>query len=1135
MTAFSLLRTRRFLPYFITQATAAFNDNLIRRAFEMLITFQAMSGALAPQTAIFLLLGLFMLPFFGCSALAGYLADTQRKDRLAQYIKLAECFLIILAAVALFYHNFWLACLTIFGLGIHSSFFGPVKYSLPPQHVAHHELIAANGLVEAGTNISILLGTLTGSILIVLPHGEIFVSIIAAMMTTIGLIASYLIPAAPPQTTIPIIKQHTGALLRSLFRQEQLWRISLGISWFWALGAVLISLFSLIVKELLHAPEFFVSIFFVIFSIGVGFGSLLCNKILKGSIEATFVPLSALGMSVGLLGFHYLLSAVAGQNIDPLFLCTSVKGFFMSLSLFLLASCAGLFIVPLYGLLQSLTTAANRSQIIAANNILNACLLVFASVSMSVFFALGGTIQAALFLLAIINLIAALYTCLLIPEHLLKGSLQAIFRIFFRARVEGLHHLSETPGRALLIANHLSFLDAVMLAAYLPSRITFAIHTSIARKWWMKPSMQLFDMIPIDPMNPMAIRVLVERLKEDKKVMIFPEGRLTVTGALMKIYDGPGLIADKANAPIIPIRLDGFQYTLFSRVSQLFGWKLFPQLSLIVCPPKKLTVDETIRGRKRRDFLALALHDVMTDLIYQTHQRGPTILHGIRRVGYTYSFSKILAKDLRFGTISVGSLLQRSFVLSRILGRTTPPDPCLGLLLPSSIPLLLFFLSVQWHRRLPALLNYSHSPIQMQTTCALAAIKTVISSRQFIALAKLDQHIALLQARGITIIYTEDIQQQTSKLSALQYALWYTIKHAMSKLTGIDLLEGKGSDPAVVLFTSGSEGTPKGVVLSHDNLLHNVDQVTSIVPIQPTDKVCNALPMFHSFGLTGGTLMPILKGAQTLLYPSPVHYRIIPEIVYDESSTILFGTPTFLAGYAKKAHPYDFNSLRYVFSGAERLNESVRAVYQEKFGLRVFEGYGATETAPVIAVNTPFQARAGTVGRLVPGISYLLEPVAGIEDGGRLIVKGANVMLGYYKIDQPGVLQPPHDGWYDTGDIVSVDEKGFITIKGRAKRFAKIGGEMISLTAIEQQLEAAWPQAQFAVIAISDEKKGEKLILMTTLKEATRSLIATALKERGCSELGFPREIHIEQSLPFLGSGKIDIQAVTEQVQKLYR
>jgi acyl-[acyl-carrier-protein]-phospholipid O-acyltransferase/long-chain-fatty-acid--[acyl-carrier-protein] ligase len=322
--------------------------------------------------------------------------------------------------------------------------------------------------------------------------------------------------------------------------------------------------------------------------------------------------------------------------------------------------------------------------------------------------------------------------------------------------------------------------------------------------------------------------------------------------------------------------------------------------------------------------------------------------------------------------------------------------------------------------------------------------------------------------------------------------------------------------PAVILFTSGSEGLPKGVVLSHRNLLSNCQQLAARIDFNASDVVLNALPVFHSFGLTGGTLLPILNGVRTLLYPSPLHYRIVPALAYDANATILFGTDTFLSGYARMAHGYDFYSLRYIFAGAERVRDETRKVYSEKFGLRILEGYGATEAGPVIAVNTPMHFRAGTVGRLLPGIAARLDPVPGIEEGGRLSISGPNIMTGYFKADAPGVLQPPEGGWHDSGDIVTIDEDGFITIRGRAKRFAKIGGEMVSLPAVEGYAAALWPDADHAVVTRPDPRKG-----------ADAKALQSWARANGVTELMVPRDIRLLEALPVLGTGKLDYVSMT--------
>ena len=329
----------------------------------------------------------------------------------------------------------------------------------------------------------------------------------------------------------------------------------------------------------------------------------------------------------------------------------------------------------------------------------------------------------------------------------------------------------------------------------------------------------------------------------------------------------------------------------------------------------------------------------------------------------------------------------------------------------------------------------------------------------------------------------------------------------------------------MILFTSGSEGTPKGVVLSHANILANCNQLAARVAFSGRDVVFNALPVFHSFGLTGGLLLPLLNGIKVFLYPSPLHYRIVPEMVYDTNATILFGTDTFLAGYARVAAAYDFYSVRYLFAGAERVKDETRRVWMEKFGIRILEGYGATETAPVLAVNTPMHCKSGTVGRLLPGIEHRLEPVPGIAEGGRLVVRGPNVMLGYLRTERPGQLEPPAEGWYDTGDIVVIDELGYVRIVGRAKRFAKIGGEMVSLGTVENGAATLWPESQHAVVAIPDERKGEQLVLITTRADAGRAELLGHFRGLGLAELLVPRTILTVERVPLLGSGKTDYGA----------
>jgi acyl-[acyl-carrier-protein]-phospholipid O-acyltransferase/long-chain-fatty-acid--[acyl-carrier-protein] ligase len=409
----------------------------------------------------------------------------------------------------------------------------------------------------------------------------------------------------------------------------------------------------------------------------------------------------------------------------------------------------------------------------------------------------------------------------------------------------------------------------------------------------------------------------------------------------------------------------------------------------------------------------------------------------------------------------------------------------------------------------------------MHDACVAASIKTVLASRSFVEQAKLEADVAGMRGeRGdVRVLYLEDLQPQLG--------LWDTIWifGAMLFPAGVERSRDP-SRPAVVLFTSGSEGRPKGVVLSHHALLSNIAQIRAIIDFSADDKVLNALPIFHSFGLTGGALLPILTGMNLFLYPSPLHYRMIPEIAYDRNCSVMFGTNTFLANYAKFAHPYDFFRLRYVVAGAEKLSDSVRSLWFEKFGIRILEGYGATETAPVLAVNTPMAYRTGSVGQLLPSIEHRLYPVPGIERGGILHVRGPNLMSGYYHFATPGQLHPPSsaagDGWYETGDVVEIDEDGFLSIVGRLKRFAKVAGEMVSLEVVEKVATLASPGQMHGASTQTDGTRGEAIVLFSTDAGLNRDRLAEAAKALGVPELAVPRKIVHLEALPLLGTGKVD-------------
>ena len=586
---------------------------------------------------------------------------------------------------------------------------------------------------------------------------------------------------------------------------------------------------------------------------------------------------------------------------------------------------------------------------------------------------------------------------------------------------------------------------------------------------------------------------------------------------------GAAMIADKADAQIVPARIDGLEQSYFSRLGAgQIRKRLFPKVRITFLPPRRLALDAELKGRKRRQAAGAALQDVMADLLFKTTRTDKTLVQALNAALAKTTVASDYVQDPLSGALSGRKILAGAAVLGRKISAFSKPRDCVGLLLPNTNGTIVTFFALQSAGRTAAMLNYTAGAANLIAACRAAQVSHVLTSRAFLEKAKLGDVARQLQ-QHVTLVMLEDVRESVTSFDKL-----------LGFLRGGRALEKRNADdPAVVLFTSGSEGTPKGVVLSHRNLLSNVAQVMARFDITGADVVFNALPVFHSFGLTGGMLLPMLTGMRLYLYPSPLHYRQIPEMIYGVNATVLFGTDTFLAGYARLANPYDFRSLRYVVAGAEPVKETTRRMFIEKFGLRILEGYGVTETAPVLAVNTPMFNRNGTVGRLMPGVDHRVDPVPGIEDGGRLHVSGPNIMLGYYRAENPGRLEAPEDGWHDTGDIVSVDPQGFVTIKGRAKRFAKVAGEMVSLAGVEDTIGRLYPDQSHAIVALPDPRKGERLLLVTTHDGADRSQIQAHMRSVGATEIMMPSEVLRVEALPLLGSGKTDHVSLRKMVDDI--
>jgi len=646
----------------------------------------------------------------------------------------------------------------------------------------------------------------------------------------------------------------------------------------------------------------------------------------------------------------------------------------------------------------------------------------------------------------------------------------------------------------------------------------FVVSSVSAQTSWLHRKIMLNKRtFPIDTMSPYAAKHMAEYLTSKGRLELFAEGRLSRTGTLMKLFDGTGFLLHKTEAKVITCYIRGaHRLPLSPNRDQK---KLFPRITLhfseLLTPPRL----ENISTSPARAELTEWLRDKMLLQQFQTEMKlGPATIPAAIVATARERPGQVVLEDINqemnYRRLVIGaSLLAGAF--EKILSRE---QPRVGVLLPNVNATPVTLLGLWMLGKVPAVLNYSAGVTTMLACAQLAGLKQIITSRSFLARARLE--LAPIVDAGVEFIHLEDVRKNIStgqKLSAM-------LRSRLNPHSAIRHPQSPEST-AVILFTSGSEGMPKGVELTHTNLLSNIRQMLTVCDMQDWDRIFNALPLFHSFGLAVGTLLPLVRGMYTALYPSPLHYRVVPTMFYHRDCTIMLSTNTFLNGYARKAHPMDFRSLRYMFAGAEKVQENTINTWAHQFGVRILEGYGATECSPCISVNTPMILRHGSAGRLLPGIEYKLEPVPGVEQGGRLFVRGPNVMRGYLNPDANGKFQGL-GGWYDTGDIARVDQEGFIFIQGRLKRFAKISGEMVSLTAVEDALAGAFPQyglrCQVAVITRPDPDKGEALVAATNEPKLKLDEIRAAIRAKGFPNIYVPRDVKFLKEIPRLGTGKVN-------------
>ncbi len=984
---FKLLAARRFAPLFWTQFFSAFADNILKNAIVFLILFK-MAGS-EGEALVSLAGAVFILPFLILSALGGELADKFDKAMMAQRLKLAEIGAAAVAVAGFAFHALPLLFLALFLFGVISALFGPVKYGILPDHLAPEELPAGNALVEGATFIAIILGTVVGGYAAKGGGHPAFFALVMMSLSTLCWLASRMIPetraAAPELRPDRNVLRSTWRLTSELWQDGRLWRTGMMVSLFWMLGAVVMSLLPPLVKNTLGGTETLASLYLAIFAVAIAVGSGIGSFLSHGRIVLLPVPVASAVMGLFALDIAWTISALPADG------ASSATLWRVGIDLAGLAIAGGIFIVPAFSAAQAWAPGAIRARMIAAINIVSAALMVAGALAVSALQSAGVAMSTVLVVVALACFATAAWCLAVLPTNPIRDLLSIVFRAFYRTEVKGLENIAKAGPNAIIALNHVSFLDAPLALSILENEPMFAIDHGIAQRWWIRPFLKRMRALPLDPTRPLATRSLINAVKKGETLIIFPEGRLTMTGSLMKVYDGAGLIAEKSGVKVVPIRIDGLEQTMFSRLNRLqVRRKWFPKVTVTIMPPVDLKVDDALKGKARRQAAGAALYQIMSDLIFATTDIDRSVFQAVVDAAGKHGASRLAVEDPVTGGLTYKRLLIGARVLGSKLSTLAGEGQALGVMLPTANGAAVTMLGLMSAGRVPAMINFTAGAANVMAACKAAKVDTIVTARAFVEKAKLQPLVDQLSP-SLKFVWLEDVRAGVTagdKIAAL--LKWQK-----------PLTEVSADAPAAILFTSGSEGTPKGVVLSHRNMLANAAQAAARIDFGRQDKVFNVLPAFHSFGLTVGMVLPLTSGVPTFLYPSPLHYRIVPELIYASNATIMFGTDTFLTGYAKTAHPYDFRSVRYVLAGAEPVKDSTRRTYMEKFGLRILEGYGVTETAPVLAINTPMFNRFGTVGRVMPGMETRLESVPGVEEGGRLHVRGPNVMLGYYRAEKP--------------------------------------------------------------------------------------------------------------------------------------
>jgi acyl-[acyl-carrier-protein]-phospholipid O-acyltransferase/long-chain-fatty-acid--[acyl-carrier-protein] ligase len=1130
------LRRPGLQSFLWTQFLGAFNDNVCKLVvtFLTIAHFRAAAPAgtttSAAATGGALVGAIFILPFLLFSGYAGHFADAMSKRRVLiamKWLEVVAMLLMIPALMASARGVIWPMLAVLFLMAVQATLFSPAKYGIVPEVLPAEDLSRANGLLEMSTFVAIVLGTVVGGELFEIWRGEpwktggLLVAIaVAGTLTSYGIART---PAAKPGARFSLNPAGEVWLgTRRLLQDRNLSMTVVGISFFWFVGALIQTAALPFALDELQVGAGASTRLFTALAIGIGAGSLVAGRLSGDKIELGLVPIGAFGMGVCSLAFLVVTPSYGWSAV----------------ALLLMGFAGGWFAVPLNALLQQKPDDTEKGRILATNNVANTVGILLASVVVYVLVdRLGLRASQVIAFNGVVTLIATVYLLSILPDFFVRFVLWMATHTVYRIKIVGRPNIP-LKGPALIIANHVSMIDGALVGACVQRFVRFLVFGPHFRKPGIHWLLRRFHAIPVTAGSRTEVVRALERAREEliagHVVCIFVEGAVSRTGNLLPVKRGFEKILAGLDVPVIPVYLDRVWGSVFSFKRGRFFWKLPERLPY----PVTVAFGKPLSARITAPEAHLALMELGSEAM--AHRRKPSdLLHTefvriARRRWGGLAMADSTGQKLTFGRALTGSLLLADVIRTRTVGQTN-----VGVLLPASVGGALANIAVLMAGRVPVNLNFTIGTEAMQGAVRQARIKTILTSKRFLSKAGLDEMPGM--------VFLEDLRGSIGKGAQIAGLLKARLIPARLLRRWYGGTASSGST-ATIIFSSGSTGVPKGVVLSHANVLANVDSIDQIFPMESSDCFIGVLPFFHSFGFTGTLWFPLLQGASAVYHPNPMDAKTVGELAGEYKASMLISTPTFCNSYLRRCTPEQFANLKYAIVGAEKLREPLASTFKDTFGVGLMEGYGCTEMAPVVAVNRPnvehgrerqTGSKPGSVGHPIPGVSA---KVVDQETGegpiflrpGLLLVKGPNLMQGY--LDQPErTAEVIRDGWYMTGDIAMMDEDGFIFITDRLSRFSKIGGEMVPHLKIEEAINGALGDLCSAVTAVPDAARGERLVAFYTRADVTPQDLWARLGETELPKLWIPKREHLVQvaEIPTLGTGKVDLRRLREMANAL--